>query len=72
MNKINLETLYVMVAAFVVNKFLLFWLISTTNRILTMGLFVLVVMNFLILAKSFDKVMISYQLSKKQKNNSMM
>jgi len=65
MKRINLEMLYVLVAALVVNKFLLFGLISATNRTLTIGLFVLVVLNFLVLAKSVDKVINDYQRSKK-------
>jgi hypothetical protein len=65
MKGINLDNLYVLVAGFIVNKFLLFGLISATNRALTIGFFVLVVLNFLVLAKSVDKLINNYQKSKK-------
>jgi len=72
MKNLNLENLYVVTAAFVVNKFLLFGMISSSNRSLTMGFFVLVVLNFMVLAKAVDKLINNYQQSKKQKNNSIL
>ena len=68
MKRVNLDNLYVLVAAFIVNKFLLFGLISATNRALTMGFFVLVVLNFLVLAKAVDKLMKNYERLKKENN----
>jgi len=72
MKNLNLENLYVLIVAFTVNKFLLFGLIYSTNRTLTMGFFVLIVLNFLVLAKTIDKMMKNYELSKKRKNNSLL
>ena len=66
MKKMNWENVGILVVTVVLNKLLLFGLIGSTERILTFGFLVLVILNFIVLAKSIDKAMQKLQNVKKK------
>ena len=72
MKKINWENLYVLIAALIVNKFLLFGLISTTNRTLAMSFFIMIILNFLVAARFIDKMIQKYEQSKEKMNKTVL
>lgn len=57
----------VLIATIILNKFLLFGLLGATDRILTVSFLCLAILNFVILAKSVDKLVQRYQLDQENK-----
>ena len=66
------EQILLIVGSLILNKFLLFWLISAEGMLSTLGFFGLVILNFMILAKSVDKMISHYEELKKEQRCSRM
>jgi len=69
MKTTNFERLFVVVVSFILNKLLLFWLIGSSSFSLSLMTFILLVLNFMILANSVDKAISSYAKGKQRKQN---
>ena len=66
MKSISWERIFICVASLLLNKVLLFWLIGTSNLLLVLVVFGLLVCNFIFLAHSVDKLIAQYEKSKKK------
>jgi len=66
----NLERLFIMGTSLVLNKLFLFLLIGSSNIFVMFMTFALLILNFMILAKSIDKLIDTYEKSKKKQTRS--
>jgi len=62
----NLERVFIIATSLVLNKLFFFWLIGARNVFVMLVLLVLLIFNFMILAKSIDKLIDTYEKSKKK------
>jgi len=65
----NIERLFIITTSFTLNKLLLFWLIGSKSIFVSSIAFILLILNFMILANSLDKLIDTYEKSKKEKQN---
>jgi len=70
MKIINLERIFIIGTSLALNKLFLFWLIGASNIIEMVATFVLLILNFMVLAKSVDKIIDAYEESKKKQARS--
>lgn len=68
----NFERVFIIGTSLALNKLFLFWLIGASSILGFLVAFVLLVLNFMVLAKSVDKVIDAYEASKKDKRNFLM
>ena len=66
MKTTNLERIFICATTLTLNKVLLFWLIRAETMMVMLVTFSLLVFNFMILAKSVDKLIEVYEKSKKK------
>ena len=69
MRTTNIERLFIVIVSFILNKLLLFWLIGSRSILISSVSFILLTLNFMILASSLDKLIDTYGKSKKSKQN---
>ena len=69
MKTTNLERIFIIGVSLVLNKLFLFWLIGASNMFVMMITFAALILNFMILAKSIDKLIAVYEKSKKAREN---
>jgi len=62
----TLERIFICVTTLVLNKALLFWLIAADNMLVMLSIFTVLVLNFVILAKSVDKLIEVYEQTRKE------
>ena len=67
MKTTNLERLFIIAVSLVLNKLFLFWLIGASNIFVMFAMLALLIFNFMILAKSVDKMIDAYEKSKYDK-----
>ena len=65
------ERLFIIGISLFLNKLFILWLIGASNILALLGAFVLLILNFMILAKSIDKVIDVYEESRKKRVKSM-
>jgi len=63
------ERVFIIGVSLILNKMFLFWLIGTSNIFGFLVAFVLLIMNFVILGKSIDRIVDVYEASKKDKRD---
>ena len=66
----NLERIFIIVTSLVLNKVFLFWTIGANNMFTLFVTFCLLAFNFMILAKSVDKLIDAYEKSRKKQTRS--
>ena len=66
MKTTNFERLFIISVSLVLNKLLLFWLIGASNIFVMLAMLALLIFNFMILAKSIDKMIDVYEKSKEK------
>jgi len=66
MKIMNWERLFIIAASLTLNKVFLFWLIRSNTLSVTVVVFALLALNFVVLAKSADKLIETYEHSKKK------
>ena len=64
----NFERLFIIGTTLFLNKLFLFWLIGASHIFSMFAIFVLLILNFMILATSIDKFIDQYEQSKKRKS----
>lgn len=63
----NLERFFIIGTSLVLNKIFLFWLVGDNTLMMRTVIFIILILNFMILAKSVDKVIESYEKKRKRK-----
>ena len=71
MKTTNFERLFIIGTCLVLNKLFLFRLIGASNISALLVAFVLLILNFMILTKSIDKLIDAYEESKKEQASAM-
>jgi len=66
MKTTNLERIFMIGTSLVLNKLFLFLLIGSSNIFVMFVTFAFLILNFMILAKSVDKLIDTYEQSKKK------
>ena len=66
------ERIFIIGISLVLNKLFLLWLIGASNIFVLLGAFVLLILNFMILTKSLDKLITVYEEAKKKRGGAMM
>jgi len=70
MKVMNWERIFIISTSVTLNKVFLFWLIRSNTLMMMAGAFTLFALNFVILAKSVDKLIEIYENSKKKRARS--
>lgn len=63
----NIERLLIVIASFILNKLLLFWVIGSKSIFIALISFTLLALNFMILANFLDKLIDTFEKFKKDK-----
>jgi len=61
------ERLFIIAISLTLNMLFLFWLIGASNIFGFLAVFALLVLNFMILAKSVDKLIAAYEVARREK-----
>jgi len=69
MKTTNFERVFIIGSSLALNKLFLFWLIGASNIFSFLVVFVLLIVNFMILARSIDKLIAAFTASRKSKRN---
>ncbi|MCL1990876.1 MAG: hypothetical protein FWG67_08320 [Defluviitaleaceae bacterium] len=65
----NLERMFIIITSFILNKVFLFWVIGASTMFAMLMTFSLLIFNFMILAKSVDRLIDTYEKAKKKQTS---